>query len=237
MNILYNCLPANTRAKRFIACALATRLLLNCAPRLAHYREYESKRPITVSDRVGEVVDAAERDRFDLLRGIDGFGYAQYYAVLDGGYVVEIVTDNAVYRAVNRDTSAIPILRDYIERNEEILDNRENFVKKWKIVDYDTLGQPITNHETNDVKLPYASAVGGTVTGAIMFFPSIILGLWACGFDWWTGSCKRDLSVGFVTFASTLSLGIAAGVAAGDRADRESALGSIRKAREPYLVE
>jgi len=140
MNILYNYSHAIFTAKRFIACVLVLLLLLNCAPRLTHYREYGLKLPLTISHRVGDVVDAAERLEFDLLRGIDDFVYAEYYAIFDGGYEVAITTDDAVYRAVNRDKNAIEILRDYINSNEEVRANRKQFEEKLeKLAHFDSL--------------------------------------------------------------------------------------------------
>ena len=223
--------------KRFISFFIIVILLLNCAPRLAHYREYESKLPVTISGRVGETVDATEREKFDLLRGIDGFQYAEYFSILDGGYEVEITTSDAVYRAVNRDVSAIEILRDYIDRNEEIRQNRQPFEEQWNIVDYDTLGQPITSNELNKAKFADAAIVGGALAGVIALFPSVILGLWACGYELWGDGCERSEVFGYVTFISAFSLGIYAGASLGSSIDRGSALGSIKNAREPLIVE
>lgn len=236
MDILYNCLRVNTKAKRFTACTLVTLLLFNCAPRLSHYREYESKLPVTISDRVGDAIDATEREKFDLLHGIEDFVYAEYYSILDGGYAVEITTDDAVYKAVDRDERAVEILRDYINRNEEIRANRKQFEEKWNIVGYDTLGQPITRNEVNAVRLLYAGAVGGVLAGAIAFVPSVLIGLWACGYDLFTG-CERSEVFGYAGFFSVFLLSIYAGASLGNKIDRGSALGSIRKAREPIIVE
>ncbi|KPK67938.1 hypothetical protein AMJ87_12665 [candidate division WOR_3 bacterium SM23_60] len=181
MNILYNYSHAIFTAKRFIACVLVLLLLLNCAPRLTHYREYGLKLPLTISHRVGDVVDAAERLEFDLLRGIDDFVYAEYYAIF-------------------------------------------------------TLGQSITSTEISRVKLLCAALVGGTVSGAIMFFPSFILALYACDFSLETG-CKRSGVLGWVTFLGVFGLSVAGGAAGGNSIDKRNALRSIKEARRPYRVE
>lgn len=223
--------------KRLRAFVLIILLLLNCAPRLAHYREYGSKLPVTISHRVGDVVDAAERLEFDLLQGIDDFAYAQYYAYFDGGYEVEIVTDHAVYRAVNRDTNAVRILCDYIERYEEILDDRERFERQWNIVAYDVLGQPITSSEIDAVKPLHPAAAGGTLAGVIMFVPSVFAGLYACGFSWWESGCTRGEGLGMLAFIVVFAGSIWAGGAGGDRIAKERALEGIIEARKPYRVE
>ena len=236
MNILYNYSHAIFTAKRFIACVLVLLLLLNCAPRLTHYREYGLKLPLTISHRVGDVVDAAERLEFDLLRGIDDFVYAEYYAIFDGGYEVAITTDDAVYRAVNRDKNAVRILCDYIERYEEILDDRASFEKQYGIVAYDVLGQPITSSEIDVVKPLHPAAASGTLTGVIMFVPAVIAGLYTCGFNWDDG-CTRSGVLGMLTFVTVFGGSIWVGSAGGDRIAKERALEGIIEARRPYRVE
>jgi uncharacterized protein YxeA len=140
---------AEEKMKKTLAFIVLVALLVNCAHTIPHYFDYERKRPIVISKRVGETIEPEEREQFDLFHGIGDFKAATFYGIKGGGYEVEIVTANEQLIVVNRDPQAIEILQDYIERYEEIKDSREAFEEKWEIVDYDDSGLPITKSEAS----------------------------------------------------------------------------------------
>jgi len=136
----------------------------SCTYTAKHYLAYERAGLITISERVGETIDPEEREQFALFDGIDDFKAAHFYSIEGGGYEVEIITEQEKLRAANMDPKAVEIMQDYIDRYEEIRSSREAFEKHWKIVDYDTLGQPITHDEieyVNQHKYAWCCA-GGT---------------------------------------------------------------------------
>lgn len=139
--------------KRLVAVVVVVAFVLNCASTLSHYeyQVYEREQPIVISERVGEIIDTEEGERFALFYEIKEFKEAQFYAIEDGGYVVEIMTDDKKLAAINCDQNAIMILRDYINKYEEISADRAAFESKWNILDYDTLGVPITENEVRRV--------------------------------------------------------------------------------------
>jgi len=142
--------------------------LLNCAPTLPQYKYhvYERKNPILISERVGETIDAGEGEQFDLFTEIGEFKEARFFAIKGGGYEIEIVTESQKMHAVNMDPNAVEIMRDYIGRYAEIKGDRASFENRWAIIDYDTLGVPITENEVKlAIKQSHGRAIGGCIAG------------------------------------------------------------------------
>jgi len=135
--------------RRIIAVVVLVFFVLNCASTLPRYdyRVYEREQPVVISERVGDTIDPEESERFDLFAGIENFERAQFYEMEDGGYIVEITADGEKLAAINGDQDAVAILRDYINRYEEINTDRPAFIRKWNILDYDILGVAITAQE------------------------------------------------------------------------------------------
>ena len=146
--------------KKTLAFIVLVALIVNCVSIPRYSVAYTTSEQIVISERVGKVIDAEEREYFNLflpeiylrpttyryesatLRAIDGGGYELRIAVTTGTLVV-----------VNKDPEGIEILTDYIDNYEEIKESKEMFVEKWGIVDYDFLGLPITKYEVQLVKI------------------------------------------------------------------------------------
>jgi len=88
--------------RRIIAVVVLVFFVLNCASTLPRYdyRVYEREQPVVISERVGDTIDPEESERFDLFAGIENFERAQFYALEDGGYVVEITADGFPFFSV-----------------------------------------------------------------------------------------------------------------------------------------
>jgi hypothetical protein len=223
------------KMKKAVVFIVVIALLSNCAHNLHHYHNYKKTRPIVISTRVGETIDFEERKQFDLFRGIEEFKAATFYDIEDGGYEVEILTDHEKLIAVNRDSYAVEISRDYIDNYNEFGKSRESFEKKWKIVAYDDLGFPITSYEVSSVKnqsLAWACGGGCMLLGAL---PVAFLGMLAGGatpaggdFDW---------PKGLVAIISGTAAFVALGVVIGNEISNRKALKEIKEARKPRVVD
>lgn len=128
--------------------------LINCTYSTKRIGEYTLTGPVFISERVGEVIDAEEREYFRLFKPesstrCDAYEYrsATIWSIDDGGYRLVISIANDTIVVVNRDPQGIEILRDYINNYEEIVESREVFEEKWRIVDHDFIGLPITKQE------------------------------------------------------------------------------------------
>lgn len=214
---------------RQVSIVVLTALLFNCAGIPRHYLEYRSTGPIVISAHVGETVDPEERERYELFQQVSGFKTAAFYGIDNGGFEVHIITENDKLIAVNRDPSAIEILRDYIDRYDEIRESPIQFEKQWEIVGYDELGLAITQHEVKRVRknVGCIGCVGGAAI--LITVPSVLFIALAHDMPW------RD----DITIAATLGLiaGVALGRVIGRQIDQGAALKAIKKARKPKIVE
>lgn len=186
---------------------------------------------------MGETIEIEEREQFGLFYGIDNFKAATFYGIKGGGYEVEIITEHEKLVAVNRDSLAIKILRDYIDRYEEIKESRTEFEKKWNIVDCDYLGQPITEYEVNMAE-SYSCYAAGCVLGSgiLALYPSFILGYVAGGGDF-TDFEVDNPTVVLITFVAAMATNIIIGALIGRKIDKNKVLKTIKKARKPRVVE
>jgi hypothetical protein len=150
-------------------------LLMNCVypSRQSTEQLCSTEDRIVISERVGDVVDAEERAYFKLFPKIYirptyyKFESATYYSLGGGGYEVRVTSDKGILVARNYGSEAVTILRDYIDEYERIVNSRDEFEKKWQIVDYDELGQPITKGEIDSERkkgrVTKACGLGGCV--------------------------------------------------------------------------
>ena len=78
---------------------------------------------LVLSEAVGEVIDAAERDRYGLFKKVKGFVSATYYKRPDGTYFLELVTRDDTgeeHKRTNRVVRAgIDFARSRITRSQE----------------------------------------------------------------------------------------------------------------------
>jgi hypothetical protein len=143
-------------------------LYCQCGPRqYAAYRKVGDS--VIISEQVGDVIDVEERNDYDLFQGIDGFQRAKFYAMQGGGLVAEIETSEHKLVAENHDSLIPGILKEYIENHEWVQSRRDLFERKWKIVDYDVMGFPITNHEVAAISDQGVPAGCGLGTAACIF--------------------------------------------------------------------
>jgi len=212
---------------------------LNCTYTSIHYLAYERAGLITISEHVGETIDPEEREQFALFDGIDDFKAAHFYGIEGGGCEIEILTTQQTFAAVNRDENTIMMLRDYIDRFEEIKESKEGFEEKWEIVAYDTLGFPITKSEVNRYCHPAAS--WGCGIGSALFiigcsvFAATLIGLRTL-FDPTTPAEEREQNI--VLAVGTI-LGIATGAVvrtAIKSSDELKSIALIKEVREPRVV-
>ena len=222
--------------KKKISLVVLLALLLNCAYTPRHYLDYQKARPIVISVQVGETIDHEDREKFDLFHGIEDFKSAMFYGIPDGGYEVEIITEHSKLVAVNRDTKAIPIMRDYLDRYEEIKDATSAFEEKWQIVDYDDMGQPITRDEVNQAQQNYGCCISGTLFGILGFVSGGVVGFIL------NPNPSSGLDIEDVTYPITGAfigglVGGGIGVLIGRMNDRNNALTAIKEARKPRVVE
>ena len=219
--------------KTLVSIVLLT-LLLNCAYTPRHYLNYQRAQPIIISKRVGETIDIAEREQFSLFKGIEDFESASFYKILNGGYEVIIIAKNKKYIAVNRDSLAVEILGDYISRYEEIGISKTEFEKKWKIIDYDDLGQPITKYEINRIKKSHYT-IGCTSTCCLLgLIPLIVLSVGAGIASEWGSDVHIEW---YFLIIGGSTAGVVAGFLEGNRADKHNAVEAIKKVRQLRIVD
>jgi hypothetical protein len=211
--------------KKTVAYFVVVALLSNCAHSLIRYRHYETTKPVVISVRVGETIEPEERGKYNLFPEIDGFKTAVFYGIADGSYEVRIIAGDKSLVAVNRDSLAVMILRDYINRYEEIQNSKREFEEKWKIVDYDNLGQPITQYELNRIRKPGSGMLIGGATGCVG------------GFFAFLALAELIGENADVVFFSGWALSTATGAWLGEKMSRDRALRAIKESREPRVVE
>jgi hypothetical protein len=221
--------------KQYISALLIVLVLLNCTYPLKQYDVYERGGVVVLSDKVGEVIDAEERKQYGLLLGTVGFQSAVLYEIIQGGYVIEIITKDDNYVVVNRDPQGLDILRDHIDRNEEVKKSKDDFEQKWKIVDYDKVGLAITQKEVNDMK-GRGWTIGCGVAGSI---GTAVLGctvLWIYGLIAALGH-DRDHINPWILIGVGLPLGVVTVVLVGISIEESRAINRIKQAREPRPIE
>lgn len=224
-------------------------LMVNCTYTIPRYRyeEHEREDPIIISGRVGDTIDAEERKQFDFFTEIAEFKGAQFYSIEEGGYIVEIMINGEKLAAVNRDQDAIMILRDYMNRYEEVSTDRAAFENKWGILAYDTLGIPITGNEVNiTIASSRRSARRAGIRGCVV--PSLLF----AGLGTLVGCGLGRVEIGGTGFLSGPLVGAAVGLAVGSgvalvyapivyftryRKNIDIVVKAIKEARKPTVVE
>lgn len=238
------------KRKNLLTLFMAILFLLNCTSIPLNYLDYKRDVPLVISNRVGETIEPEEREAFGLFKGLADFKAATFYSIYrpeahQGGYEVEIITETLKLISVNRDSLAIEILRDYINRYDEIKDSIEKFEKRWKIIAYDDLNLPITQYEVNIIKQNvFASALGSACCLASII-PSAILGVLLGIPLAFSPEPPIFSAIGPefnpIVFWGTLISGTALsswiGVRTGDKIDRSYAVKMIKKSRKPKVVE
>lgn len=221
--------------KKTLVFIVVIALLSNCAYTLKHYEVYDRREIIVVKEEIGEVIDVDERSKYDLFDNVEGFQEARFYAITDGGYEVEIVTDRGKYVAVNRDLKAIQILKDYFYRYDEISYNQKAFENRWKIIDYDTLGFAISQQEV-DSHTKMTCCIGSSAGCGIGALGVSFLYAWGYALDHMYYDPAVDQTCVAIIFGGTI-VGFVIGSLFGRKMDRDRAIDAIGEARMPRMVD
>jgi hypothetical protein len=233
--------------KRIVAIVLFVVLVLNCAPTLPRidYSRIKKEQPIIINDRVGDVIDAEEREQYGLFPSIAGFEEARFYPLKDGGYVLEVITEERTLVSVNSYPDAIMIIKEYVDDYEALERDSDAYVTKWSILDYDALGIPITADEvTLTISRNRSTATRscvGCIGGSALFAFVTFAGIAASG-----GSSGTDIgpplaaAVGLGIAGAVLVAGLIGGITIYKityKKDPDSVIEQIKRAREPRPVE
>lgn len=150
---------------------------MSCTTSLRQYKNYEPiDYCVTIHYLVGEVIDKTEKEKYNLFWEIEGFQEAVFHPVVGGGYEVEIITETCRMKAVNRDSNAIMILRDYNSTYDATYEGRLAFMSRWDIIDFDGMGFPVTKDEVEKYSLklgcagPTTCVLGGAGYFVGMYF-------------------------------------------------------------------
>jgi hypothetical protein len=178
-------------------------LFIGCPFAPSYYRlaSYRREQQITLSEKIGDVLDAMEREQYELFPSVDSFDEARFFAIGGGGYVVDISAGSRRFVSVNRDPSAIKIIRYYIADYELIKSNRAAFEKRWQIVGYDDLGQPITDTEIENMGLMGSTGpclLGVAGGGCVGLFTGCAIGSYVYGYNIWAGETENESPVYFI---------------------------------------
>ncbi len=185
---------------KYVVTLLVLLLLIGCPFAPSYYREasYQREQQIKISGKIDDVLDVMERVQYDLFPNVDFFAEARFFDIGSGGYVVEISAGSARFVSVNRDPSAIDIIRYYIDNYELVKRNRTAFEKKWQIVGYDDLGQPITNNEIEKMGLLGSTGpclLGAGAGGCVGGLTGCLIGIAIGDYNWWAGD---KISPGYI---------------------------------------
>lgn len=242
--------------RRVVACLVIVAFVANCGITIRKKEPREpiqevQRYPVETGEDVEEVIliDAEEREVVGLFPGIEGFREARFTGVSDGGYEVEIVTDTEKLVSVNKDPNGMAIMREYLANYENIRGNPLSFETKWGILEYDTLGAPITQSEV-DLSTAVAGAAGCGCGGGLIAAAAagLIVGAIAVNEIQKTGGSGADMGVGIgIMGVGLLLAGLAAVVVGAStgcltgrsvyQRSRENAVDAIKEQRMPKVVE
>jgi hypothetical protein len=213
--------------KRMMAIVTLFSLLTNCTYSLKQYSVYKRGGIVTLDERVGESIDAEERQRFDLFPGIDNFKEARFYSINENDCEIIIwLLDDSNFRIICRDPLIVDILGDYINTYDEITFSKKKFERRWRIVGYDNFGLPITQFEVNHVKEKrFRYICGGIGFGICFSFCFIML--------------EINRIQGAQRVLWEMIAGLAGGIAGwrilGSKIDERNAIEAIKRSREPQF--
>ncbi|UCD05302.1 MAG: hypothetical protein JSV98_09330 [candidate division WOR-3 bacterium] len=226
--------------KRIVAVVLLVVIVLNCAPALpkVDHSLIEREQPIVVSERVGDVIDAKERDQFGLFPAVEGFQEARFYRFREGGYALEITTAEEKLLSVNSWSSAVLLMKDYIDNYERFESHPDSFAIKWNISSYDYLGVPITKYEVDRIESIGRSVSCGCVAGLLAGLGVAAIGVAA------VQDYEGDMGggIGIMMAGAALAVIVAGIVGCGigfgmHRKEKKDAVETIKEMRKPRVVE
>ena len=234
--------------ERIVSLIVLVSLLVSCTTFTKSKREYTVIGPIIISERVGEVIDAQEREYYKLFPKIYirpayyTFESATYYELREGGYEVRITTNNGILVAQNHGENAVSILRDYIDNYEEIASSPKEFEKKWEIVGYDDLTQPITRGEVESIRKKRRMAITCAVGGCTvpLSVGCILAMATALTYTPEIGDTAEQLEKAEKIMLYSAGIGTVCGLTGGligMGVEKSMALGAVKDSRKPRLME
>jgi hypothetical protein len=209
-------------------------IMLSCTYTLRNSSSYERHELITFAKGVGHVIDAQEREQYDLFPGMKDYREAHFYETDSGGFKVEILTERGKFISVNRDVKAWQMLTDYFYQYDTQQYNRQEFEKKWKIVHYDMLGFPITQYEINK-NIGHSCCICGAAGCGLVSLGLSALAIVVVAIASDSEEVNSTLFLTALIGGSTA--GMATGCLFGNAKDREMAVNMIRQSRMPRPIE
>jgi len=106
---------------KYISIGLIFLLVVEISPFSVAFAE-ENEKVIIISEKVGEVIDVEERDRYTLFPQIEGFKSAVFLQLSDGSFVAEVTYEEDGVKKKERilqSEMAIESLKNYIEKVSE----------------------------------------------------------------------------------------------------------------------
>jgi hypothetical protein len=129
---------------------------------------------ITISERVGDVIDLEERNRFELFADVKGFRSASFMTLVDRGYTLRIIyldetTGEEAVQLVPRTESDIRQIEEYLDHFEEIRSGEYTYTVAREQTDTSEtkpqssrrIGRPIRS----EVSLLYVDPYSGVMLG------------------------------------------------------------------------
>lgn len=123
--------------------------------------------PAIIHECVGEFIDAQEREFYNLFQGIEGFTEAVFFKGYTREFDILIISERHTYSAIYDAFNAGEILHDYIETFDEKGVSLNDFEKKWGVVDYDTLGLPITKNDVDRILAKHSISTLSLYSGCL----------------------------------------------------------------------
>lgn len=197
-------------------------------------------KPVLICDVVGDKIDLDESAHYGLFSNITDFVSAEFYhrPPPEKRYKIVIVTQRTQYIAYNNEPNTLSMLRDYIEHYDSIAVTQTGFEEKWQIVDYDTLGLPITQGEVNQIASMSPNAKGACLSSAMGFgcLFGCLMGGESKSDTWlsdWDLDWVEDAALGSVIGMSLGALGAVVLIKTIEEGNRSKALLSIKEMRKP----
>jgi hypothetical protein len=211
-----------------------------------HHTVIAEPSPIIINDIIGDEFDLDERDRYGIFLNINDFLCAEFYnrPSPEKCYKIVITTQYTQYVAMNNEPLTMSMLRDYIAHYDSISVFQSSFEEKWKIVDYDTLGLPITQAEISAVSSIKGACLG--TSAGLGMLAGCIIGLQLSaedrdtyyGGDWDVGGMQDQFRAALIG----ASIGTVAGTLAGvimtkviEDQKRPESLRKIKEMRKPKM--
>lgn len=220
--------------KRVVAAVVLVIFISSCVARVENQYSSRDHAPAAPpSKQPGDVIviDAEKREQLDLFPEIEGFEEARLTVANSGGYDMEVKISGDRFSGINEDAVAVAVLCDYIANFEEYRESRQTFEKKWKIVDYDDLGFPITSYEVTKTRgrvLPYLFGGGCLLLGAL---PIALLTM-VIGGGSPSGGGNMNWTAGSIVIAGGAAASIALGAMIGNKISNHGAVERIRESRK-----